>query len=67
MAKSLASMSVDALLKLRNDIGAMLGKKSTELQRQLARLGGTAVGNGRKGKRLMSLEGRRSPEVPRAR
>jgi DNA-binding protein H-NS len=52
MAKqSLAAMSVDALLKLRDDIGAVLSQKATDLKRQLSRLGdktfgGNVVGNG---------------------
>jgi DNA-binding protein H-NS len=32
-------MSVDALLKLRNDIGAVLNRKAKELESQLSRLG----------------------------
>jgi DNA-binding protein H-NS len=41
MAKSnLASMSVDALLKLRDDIGKVLSRKANELRHQLSRLGG---------------------------
>jgi hypothetical protein len=41
MAKSnrLASMSVEALLKLREDIGRALAQKATQLQAQLSRLG----------------------------
>jgi DNA-binding protein H-NS len=42
MAKTTAnlrSMSVDALLKLRDDIGATLSQKGRELQSQLQRLG----------------------------
>jgi hypothetical protein len=38
-ASNLASMSVDALLRLRDDIGATLNQKSRELQAQLQRLG----------------------------
>ena len=43
MAKSqnLASMSVDALLKLRDDITNVLGRKATELKHQLSLLGGS--------------------------
>jgi DNA-binding protein H-NS len=36
---NLATMSVDALLKLRDDIGAVLSRKTEQLQRQLAALG----------------------------
>jgi DNA-binding protein H-NS len=39
---NLASMSVDALLKLRDDIGDVLSRKASELKRQLSRLAGTA-------------------------
>jgi DNA-binding protein H-NS len=52
MAKqNLASMSVAALLKLRDDIGAVLSQKANQLQGQLARLGGDMVGirRGRRG------------------
>jgi len=39
MVKSnLASMSVDALLKLRDDIGNVLSRKANELKHQLSRL-----------------------------
>jgi DNA-binding protein H-NS len=59
--KSLASMSVDALLKLRDDIGAALSKRGDDLRRQLASLTGTHAGNGRKrGRpRKSSLKGRK--------
>jgi DNA-binding protein H-NS len=61
MAKqTLASMSVDALLKLRDDIGALLEKKSHELQSQLSRLGDGIVGNGRK-RGASALKGRKAP------
>jgi DNA-binding protein H-NS len=60
MAKtSLASMSVDALLKLRDDIGRVLGRKTNELRNQLSRLGGE-LSNAKKG-RGSSLKGRRAP------
>jgi DNA-binding protein H-NS len=36
---NLASMSVDALLKLRDDIGATLSRRVKELEGQLSRLG----------------------------
>jgi DNA-binding protein H-NS len=51
MAKSalkLASMSVDALLQLRDEIGATLSQKSRELQGQLQRLGVLAPARGRR-------------------
>ncbi len=51
MAKTnLASLSVDALLKLRDDIGDVLGRKANELKQQLSRLGEQATGGGRKAK-----------------
>jgi hypothetical protein len=39
---NLSSMSVDALLKLREDINKTLGRKATELRHQLSMLGGAA-------------------------
>jgi DNA-binding protein H-NS len=36
---NLASMSVDALLKLRDDIGVALNRRAKELEGQLSRLG----------------------------
>jgi DNA-binding protein H-NS len=47
-SSNLASMTVDALLKMRDDIGRVLNQKAEDLTRQLAALGrGTSV----KGKR----------------
>jgi|GraSoiStandDraft_4_1057263.scaffolds.fasta_scaffold1243998_2 hypothetical protein len=44
MAKaSLASMSVEALLKLHGDIGTVLDRKASELREQLSRLGEETV------------------------
>ena len=63
MAKAhsnLASMSVDALLKLRDEIGATLGRKAHDLKQQLSRLTGGATENGRK-KGRASLKGRKVP------
>ena len=61
MAKqSLASMSVEALLQLRDRVTAALSGKAGELKRQLARLGSTDVGGGAaRGRR--SLKGRKVP------
>lgn len=56
-SQSLASMSVDALLKLRDDIGSVLSKKVGELRRQLASLGGDSVGHGKR--KVGSLKGRK--------
>ena len=65
MAKSnLASMSVEALLKLRDDIGAVLGRKADELKQQLSRLGdgGGGASSGRAaGGRRRTLKGRKVP------
>jgi DNA-binding protein H-NS len=59
-SQSLASLSVDALIKLRDDIGSMLSDKVGDLKRQLASLTGTSVGNGRKrGRPPGSLKGRK--------
>ena len=45
--KSFASMSLEALVKLRNDVGAALVRKGRELRAQLDSLGGgTSVGGG---------------------
>ncbi len=52
---NLASMSIDALLKLRDDIGKVLSRKATQLQDQLSRLGGE-IGK----KRRSSLKGRKA-------
>ena len=61
MAKtaSLSSMSVDALLKLRDDIGTVLSQKANQLEEQLSRLGGE-VGIGGRGRRS-GLKGRKVP------
>ena len=41
MAKpTLTDMSVDALLKLRAEVGAALSRRAKELESQLSRLGG---------------------------
>jgi len=59
MAKaSLASMSVDALLKLRDDIGKVLSSKTNELKDQLSRLG-VKIGYKQRG-RPSSLKGRKA-------
>ena len=56
---NLASMSVDALLQLRDDIGKALSQKASQLQDQLSRLGGE-VSSTRQGRRS-SLKGRKAP------
>ena len=66
MAK-LASMSVDALLKMRDEIGELLSRRANDLKRQLSALTGggarrQARGTGRKtrkGRKRKSLKGRK--------
>jgi DNA-binding protein H-NS len=53
----LASMSIDALLKLRDDIGRTLSHKAAQLRDQLSRLGEEAAYK-RKGRRS-SLKGQK--------
>ena len=58
MAKpDLADMSVDALLKLRAEVGAALSRRAKELERQLSRLGGEVDSSGKT--RRSSLKGRK--------
>ncbi len=62
--KSLASLSIEALLKLRDDVGAALARRASEMKQQLARLGmaggGAKAANGRRGRRRGgSLKGRK--------
>jgi DNA-binding protein H-NS len=55
MAKiSLARLDVNALLKLRDDIGAMLSRRAQELKSQIAMLGGDVAGKGRRGGRKVA-------------
>ena len=56
---SLVSMSVDALLKLREDVGKVLSQKAVQLEDQLSKLGGE-VGSGRRG-RGSAMKGRKVP------
>jgi DNA-binding protein H-NS len=56
---SLSSMSVEALLKLRDDIGDVLSQKAVHLEEQLSKLGGE-VGSGRPG-RGSAMKGRKVP------
>src|SRR5262245_53280143 len=46
---SLASMSVEALLKLRDDVGKVLSQRAVQLEAQLSKLGGEAGGGRRSG------------------
>ena len=61
MAKmNLSSMSVEALLELRDDVGRTLSRKATELQQQLAALGeDVGGGRGRRGRRVSGMKGQR--------
>src|SRR5262249_6240404 len=63
MAKqNLASLSVEALLKLRDDGGAMLSRRADELKQQLSRLGdGGLVVSARTAGGRRSLKGRKVP------
>jgi hypothetical protein len=68
MAKrSLASMSIEALLKLRDDIGTVLSQGADELRSQLSRLGGPmAPGTGRRESAHILNEGSQGgAQVPR--
>jgi DNA-binding protein H-NS len=56
---NLASMSVEALLKLRDDIGKVLSQRAVQLEEQLSKLGGEAS-SGRRG-RQSGLKGRKVP------
>jgi DNA-binding protein H-NS len=44
--KSLAKMSLEALVELRDTITTTISQQASDLQRQLARITGTDVGNG---------------------
>ena len=56
-----ASMSVEALMKLRGEVEAALGRKADELTSQLSKLNGRANGIGRPGRRVSSMKGRKVP------
>ena len=56
---SLSSMSVEALLKLREDIGKVLSQKAVQLEAQLSKLGGE-IGRGRRG-RGSAMKGKKVP------
>jgi DNA-binding protein H-NS len=53
----LSSMSVEELLKLRDDVGRVISQKAVQLEQQLARLGGE-VSTERRNRRS-SLKGRK--------
>ena len=46
--KSFAKMSLDALIELRDTITTVMTEQVEQLRRQLARISGTDVGNGRR-------------------
>ena len=56
---SLSSMSVEPLLKLRDDVGKVLIQKAAQLEEQLSKLGGE-VGSGRLARRS-GMKGRKVP------
>jgi DNA-binding protein H-NS len=58
---NLSSMSVDALLKLRDDINKILNRKANELRSQLSMLGRPAI------QRASRLRGRKVPPKYRSR
>jgi DNA-binding protein H-NS len=53
---NLGSLSVEALLKLRDDVGKVLSQKAVQLEQQLSKLGGEAGGGRRSG-----LKGKKVP------
>jgi DNA-binding protein H-NS len=61
-SQNLASLSVEALLKLRDDIGRVLSSKADELKGQLARLGDWGSSDRKAGGRKVgrrSMKGRK--------
>ena len=58
---SLSSMSVDTLLKLREDIGKVLTQKADQLKGQLSKLGAQGEGAVSWGLGRSSLKGRKVP------
>jgi DNA-binding protein H-NS len=58
---SLSSMSVDALLKLREDLGKVLSQKVDQLKDQLSKLGAQGEGAVSWGLGRSSLKGRKVP------
>ncbi len=71
--KSLAKMSIEALIDLRDSITTTLSEQAAELQKQLSRLTGTHVGTGAKRGRKpgrprgSALKGRKVPAKYRSR
>jgi DNA-binding protein H-NS len=56
---SLTSMSVEALLKLRDDVGRVLTQKAAQLEQQLSKLGGET--SSRRSGRGSAMKGRKVP------
>jgi DNA-binding protein H-NS len=54
---NLGSMSVEALIKLRDEIGKVLNQRAVQLQSQLSKLGGEIGGRGRGS----AMKGRKVP------
>jgi DNA-binding protein H-NS len=54
---NLGSMSVEALLELRDEVGKVLNQKAVQLQSQLSMLGGEVENRGRQS----SMKGRKVP------
>jgi DNA-binding protein H-NS len=54
---NLGSMSVEALIKLRDEIGKVLNQRAAQLQSQLSRLGGEIGNRGRRS----AMKGRKVP------
>jgi DNA-binding protein H-NS len=62
--QKLSLLSIDALLKLRDDIAAVLGRKADALKKEIASLGSDHANVGRTaiyGKKKKSLRGRKVP------
>jgi DNA-binding protein H-NS len=58
--KNLSLLSVDDLLKLHDEVTAVLDRKASELRSQISRLGGGAADNGAwRGRRGSVLKGRK--------
>jgi DNA-binding protein H-NS len=53
---NLGSMSVEALIKLRDEIGKVLNQRTVQLQSQLSKLGGEVAGG-----RRSAMNGRKVP------
>src|SRR5262245_31296843 len=56
---ALASMSVEELLRLRDEVGKALNQKAVQLEEQLSKLG-REVGSGQRGRRS-GMKGRKVP------